>query len=289
MTESTRVDLATWVREVIADLLADPKVNTLQNAAQERAWEDPLVGFALGDDPVWTQFKDVVGSFHWLPEEIFCQSFPDLDASAQDLTVVSWVLPQTEQVKAHNRLQTLYPAELWARSRVFGEETNNTLRRRVAETLTESGFPATAPILSPNFESRKGGPFVYSSTWSERHAAYAAGLGTFGLCDGLITSRGKAMRVGSVVARISIPATPRPYADHHAYCLFYTHGTCGKCIERCPVAAVSKQGHDKVRCGKHLGRTRTFVQEHYGFEGYGCGLCQTGVPCESKIPTPQDV
>ena len=289
MTESTRVDLATWVREVIADLLADPKVNTLQNAAQERAWEDPLVGFALGDDPVWTQFKDVVGSFHWLPEEIFCQSFPDLDASAQDLTVVSWVLPQTEQVKAHNRLQTLYPAELWARSRVFGEETNNTLRRRVAETLTESGFPATAPILSPNFESRKGGPFVYSSTWSERHAAYAAGLGTFGLCDGLITSRGKAMRVGSVVARISIPATPRPYADHHAYCLFYTHGTCGKCIERCPVAAVSKQGHDKVRCGHHLGRTRTYVREHYGFEGYGCGLCQTGVPCESKIPTPQDV
>jgi len=26
-----------------------------------------------------------------------------------------------------------------------------------------------------------------------------------------------------------------------------------------------------------------------GFEGYGCGLCQTDVPCESKIPTPEDV
>ncbi|MBN1906976.1 MAG: hypothetical protein JW927_17995 [Deltaproteobacteria bacterium] len=24
--------------------------------------------------------------------------------------------------------------------------------------------------------------------------------------------------------------------------------------------------------------------EKYNFEGYGCGLCQVGVPCESMIP-----
>jgi hypothetical protein len=26
-----------------------------------------------------------------------------------------------------------------------------------------------------------------------------------------------------------------------------------------------------------------------GFAGYGCGLCQTGVPCESKVPGEHDV
>ena len=26
------------------------------------------------------------------------------------------------------------------------------------------------------------------------------------------------------------------------------------------------------------------MKREYGFEGYGCGLCQTGVPCESGIP-----
>jgi len=31
------------------------------------------------------------------------------------------------------------------------------------------------------------------------------------------------------------------------------------------------------------------VRENYGFAGYGCGLCQTGVPCEAKIPAPEDV
>ena len=32
----------------------------------------------------------------------------------------------------------------------------------------------------------------YISTWSERHAMYAAGLGTFGLSKGLITKKGMA-------------------------------------------------------------------------------------------------
>jgi len=39
--------------------------------------------------------------------------------------------------------------------------------------------------------------------------------------------------------------------------------------------------------------TQTFpdtdVKSNFGFDGYGCGLCQTKVPCESKIPTTKDV
>ena len=31
------------------------------------------------------------------------------------------------------------------------------------------------------------------------------------------------------------------------------------------------------------------LARHFGFDGYGCGFCQTGVPCESKIPGKQDV
>jgi hypothetical protein len=27
-----------------------------------------------------------------------------------------------------------------------------------------------------------------------------------------------------------------------------------------------------------------YIQSNYGFDGYSCGLCQTCVPCESKIP-----
>jgi epoxyqueuosine reductase QueG len=207
-----------------------------------------------------------------------------------DLTVISWVLPQTEATKADNRAQTVYPAERWARSRIFGEAFNNKLRDHVAEVLNEAGYRAVAPMRSPHWASRRSERYVFASTWSERHAAHASGLGTFGLCDGLITPAGKAMRVGSVVARIQIPPTPRPYTDHRAYCLFFSAGICGKCISRCPVGAISEAGHDKEKCRRHLNPTTSdYVKANYGFDGYGCGLCQTRVPCESKIPTEGDV
>ena len=160
----------------------------------------------------------------------------------------------------------------------------------MAETLNAAGYGAVAPFLSPLWSRQTSDRFGFASTWSERHAAYACGLGTFGLCDGLITPRGKAMRAGSVVARIAAIPTPRPYTDHQAYCLFYSKGICGKCITRCPAGAISEKGHNKEACRNYL---RSVAAEHvknrYGFEGYGCGLCQTKVPCESKIPLPKDV
>lgn len=281
--------LATWVREIVNGFCAGP-ANTLQGAQHEPAWAEPLVGFARGDDPLFEQYKEVVDPQHWTPLEAFSQAFPETDVSADELTVISWVLPQTAATRRDNRAQRAYPAERWARSRIFGEVFNNALRKHVADTLRAAGYAAASPMLLPAWRSTGSERYVYASTWSERHAAYAAGLGTFGLCDGLITPLGKAMRVGSTVARISVEPTPRPYEDHHAYCLYYTHGICGQCIERCPAGAISKRGHDKVRCREYVHSvTVPYVQQNYGFAGYGCGLCQTGVPCESKVPTPEDV
>lgn len=279
-----------WVTTIVRDFVCESPENTLQNQVNERAWGDPLVGFSRGDDPLYEQYKEVVGHFHWTPWEVFTLTFPGTRVEPGELSVISWVLPQTEATKVDNRRQTIYPAERWARSRIFGEEVNSKLRKHVADSLVEAGYEAIAPMLSPQWGSRDSDQYVFSSTWSERHAAYASGLGTFGLCDGLITPAGKAMRVGSVVARVQIPPTPRPYEDHHAYCLFFTHGICGKCIARCPVGAVTEAGHDKRECSRHLSPTTSdFVKSNYGFDGYGCGLCQTGVPCESKIPSKEDV
>ena len=139
-------------------------------------------------------------------------------------------------------------------------------------------------MLAPNWTRVKSRHFSYASTWSERHAAYAAGLGTFGLCDGLITPWGKAMRAGSVVAKISIQPDPRPYSQHNAYCLFYAQGTCGKCIDRCPAQAITKDGHDKEKCREYIRHCQEYIRKVYEFSGRGCGLCQTKVPCEAGIP-----
>ncbi len=273
-----------WVREVIHNFIAGSPLNTMKNQSDEPAWDEVLVGFASGADPIWQQYKEYVGPFHWTPWEVFNQHCANTPATADELTVVAWVLPQREAVRKANRKARKFPSEEWARIRIYGEEFNAALRRHVAERFTRAGHPAVAPMLAPNWTIVKSQRFSYASSWSERHAAHAAGLGTFGLCDGLITARGKAMRVGSVVARMKIPPTPRPYADHRAYCLFFADGTCGKCIDRCPARAISKAGHDKEKCRLHLARSRAYVNKTYRFEGYGCGLCQVGVPCEAGIP-----
>ena len=283
-------DLAKWINDIIVEFIVNSTENTLQNADNEKAFDEPLVGFSGGDDPIYESYKEYVGPFHWTPLEIFNQTFPGVGVKPGELTVISWILPQTRATKSDNRKETFYPAERWARARIFGEEVNVKLRKHVVEDLQQKGYEAVAPMLASQWEMKKSEQYVIASTWSERHAAHASGLGTFGLCDGLITPRGKAMRTGSVVARINIAPTPRPYSDHQAYCLFFSKGICGKCIPRCPVGALSEDGHDKHECYGHLKPvTADYVKSEYGFDGYGCGLCQTKVPCESKIPVRKDV
>jgi epoxyqueuosine reductase len=290
MPDNKQVDPAIWLKSVMDDFLKRSPENTLEDAANEKAFETCLLGFSIGDDPLYDAYKQYVGPFHWTPLEIFEKAFPESGVSAEELTVISWVLPHREPTKLDNRKETSYPSERWARARIFGEQVNAKLRKVMVTTLQDAGYKAVAPQLFPDWSVKPTEAYVMASTWSERHAAHASGLGTFGLCDGLITPLGKAMRTGSVVARIRIPPTPRPYDNHQAYCLFFSRGMCGQCIPRCPVGALSEKGHDKVKCREFLKPvTEEYVKFHYGFDGYGCGLCQTGVPCESKIPTENDL
>jgi epoxyqueuosine reductase QueG len=288
-------EATTMLTKLIKDFINLSPENTLQmnpreTVFKEKAFAEPLVGFSSGADPIFEDYKEHVGPFHLTPIEIFSHAFPSTKVEAEELTVISWILPQTPATKKDNRKQKVLPSERWARARIFGEDVNVRLRKLVVNELEKAGQNAVAPMFSPLWEIKKSDRFGRASTWSERHAAYASGLGTFGLCDGLITEKGKAMRTGSVVARVQAVTTPRPYNNHQEYCLFFTHGTCGKCIPRCPVDAISENGHDKEKCFAYLKPvTSDYVKSQFRFDGYGCGLCQTKVPCESKIPVAKDL
>ena len=279
------------IRHFIESFLDRPSENCIETGSEERVWDSPLVGFSRGDDPLYDAFKEHVGELHWTPREAFARAFPGSHVEPRELAVISWVLPQTKATKRENQGAVFYPSERWARARVRGEEINDELRRHLAGEMMRAGVPAFAPVLLPEWREGPSERHVMGSSWSERHAAYASGLGTFGLSEGLITERGIAHRVGSVIARIETEATPRPYADHHEYCLFFTEGSCRACIERCPAQAITEEGHDKLKCYKHtVDICSTYVQSHFNLDGgYGCGLCQTGVPCESRIPRRRDL
>lgn len=284
MTRSTQTDQKTWIEGIISDFCSSP-ANSLQNGTGEPAWGDPLVGYARGDDPLFDRLKADIGPFYWTPLEAFDLVCPGSATSPAELSVISYILPQTEATRCEQRDATELPAERWARSRFHGEEFNCALRLHLAEELTHAGYPATAPERADCFGYRQSDRFGLASNWSERHTAWIAGLGTFGLSDGLITRVGKAVRFGSVVVRMQLDPSPRPYSGHQDWCLWYAKDTCGACMSRCPVDAITAAGHDKPKCFDYI-RTVTapYVHEHYGTGATPCGLCQVKIPCEDRSP-----
>ncbi len=275
------------IRKEICRFTERSSANTLKKGSGEKAWNEPLVGFSGGNDPLYSQIQSDIGAWYWTPAEAFRRAFPRSRIRPEQLTVICWVLPQTDSTKKDHRKSTRYPSERWTRSRCFGEAFNLKLARHIVSFLKRRGIEAAAPVQIPGWQITTDHHSGFASSWSERHAAYVSGLGTFGLCDGLITPAGKAVRIGSAVARLTLQPTIRPYTSINQWCLFYSRGSCSACIDRCPAGALSRQGHDKRICAEYvINKMALYTGKRLGMQVYSCGLCQTGVPCESGIPKP---
>ncbi|MDT8419768.1 MAG: 4Fe-4S ferredoxin [Desulfuromonadales bacterium] len=275
------------VESIVHDFWETAPSNSLHLDSGEKAWGEPHVAIARGDDPLFDRIKEMIGPFLWTPLEAYALAFPDAPVSAGELRVISYVLPQTPATRADQGRQNSMPSERWARSRYYGEEFNCELRLHLAEALGSAGFLSVAPERLPGFGYQQSARFGLASNWSERHVAFIAGHGTFSLSDGMITRWGKAVRFGSVVSRIDLPVTERAYGDdHQAWCLWYARGTCGVCAGRCPVTAISpEKGHDKQACFTYIREATTpYATQTYGTGATPCGLCQSKIPCEAQVP-----
>jgi epoxyqueuosine reductase len=292
---SFKKDPARFIQRAIGDYLAKSPNNFLPAYPHERVWDEFLVGFADGDDAIFTEYKTIIGEFHVTPREAL-EMYMDSTGSGNKndlhhVSVISWVFPATQVTRESNRRESSVCSIRWNNTRFQGQEVIARLSRHLVSLIEGLGYMAVAPELSRwwNVERTPSGP---ASNWSQRHVAYAAGLGTFGLSDGFITPKGIAIRAGSIVCNLSIPATPRKYTHHYANCLFYSQGSCKKCAERCPAGAITENGHDKNKCASFLNRMREIARDQGRIAGYmgkaylGCGFCQTGVPCEDRIPVP---
>jgi epoxyqueuosine reductase QueG len=266
--------METKIRDVLSRFVRESPGNCFPDSG-EPYFDEPLVGFAAADDPLFRDYQRIIGAFHRTPQEIL--------AGAR--SVIVWVLPVTRATRESNRREDRWPSLAWSLTRNNGENFNTALRRHLTAWLEEDGHRAVAPQLAPGWLQLDDPAVGIASSWSERHAAYAAGLGTFSLNDALITERGIAHRLGSVITDLALPPTPRIAPDYRHNCLWYREGSCGACVGRCPVGALSLQGHDKAACRAYVyGAVPESVGARYGVAQTGCGLCQTRVPCEAMVP-----
>ncbi len=279
-----------WFKERILAFLSEDENNKMSKIDGIFIFdpENFLVGFASGNDPIFEDYKEIIGSFHLTPVEAytkFCEK-NNITCSTKNLSVVTYILPISQKTKKENlEYSKEMPSERWAHTRLFGEQANQKLQKYlVSELKKEAGVKAVAPMTEGYMFRihRKHAKGVWASTWSHRHMAFAAGLGSFGISDGFINEKGIAMRCGSLIVAYKLPsdADKRP-SDPYKYCI-----NCGECIKRCPTGAITFEArHDKQKCSQHVMKSMPYIKINFGINIYACGLCQVGVPCENGIPT----
>jgi ferredoxin len=270
-----------------------------------RIFEQPLIGVSRGNDHIFQRFKEVVGPKHLTPAEAWVQSnlLYGEDLAAR-LRVVSIVFPYTNQVRRAGEAGADggMPPEIYCVARNLAGPFMSSMQKGMEQLFQGQGFQATSVTHSEMYEVlTEHEPYHMYSTWSERHVAFAAGLGTFSLHDALITEAGCNIRLASVITDAPLEQTPRISDEPYANCLHFARGICGECIAKCPAGAITEQGHDKQKCSWHGRKVREemhkrplkllLASSQLRINGeirirypVGCALCQFGVPCMDRNP-----
>ncbi|MBR5490920.1 MAG: 4Fe-4S binding protein [Oscillospiraceae bacterium] len=195
-------------------------------------------------------------------------------------SVIAFFLPYDDEIKVRDRPCSPYPSDEWLHARIEGQSFMLSACGKIVCELEKEGYKAIVPSMSSEFATSRdenraaaGGP-LYASNWSERHAAYVAGLGTFGLSKNLITEIGTCGRFGTIITDAPIEVTPRKYSSPYEYCTF-----CGACAVHCPSKAIGEKEKNTALCGEFINKTKSLFAPRYG-----CGKCQIGMPCEKGIP-----
>ena len=150
------------------------------------------------------------------------------------------------------------------------EPLNGQFAQFIASEIIAEGYDAAVPSaeLIGNYLSG-------TAKWSQRHVAWAAGLGTFGINNMLITRSGCVGRLYSLVTSAKYCPDDIPNIE---YCAYRRNGTCEICIDHCPPHALTVNGSeisfDSAACMAHCSRISPGI----------CGKCMVGLPCTLTAP-----
>ena len=243
-----------------------------------RFFEHPIFSITRADDPGFIVIKrpEVVGEHHLMPQDWL----PDAK------TVISVFMPYNHSTVESNKKDDAVPSIQWLYTRVDGQRFLLALGAMIRDALISDGYKAVTPYTEDNYIMQVSTNLIpgtehvppYSTNWSERHVGVVTGLGTFGLSTNFISRAGSAGRLISIVTDWDIEPDERDYDDWLGYC-----NRCGACIRRCQAQAhfKDKVGKDHGKCGAYIRKVCEPYQPRYG-----CGKCQSGVPCEYKPMKP---
>lgn len=223
-------------------------------------WRTPLVGYADAFDPYIQKLPDIVVRMHRLPQDIM-----------QDpKVVICYFIPFTRELERTNvGVENNAASENWAQAYKITNAMMARLNEELANEIIRLGGRAAVPEGAGMLKE------LLKSSWSQRHLAYAAGLGTFGINNMLISQEGCCGRYNSIVA--DIPVEPGHHLEKEN-CLYKSRGICKKCVNNCFSGALTVEGFDREKC---------FATCEKNLAVYGvdvCGKCDTNIPCAFTAP-----
>ena len=274
MTQQQILELATSYLETSPSNVVSSEQALRPELAGLRMYAPPIIGVASAQDNYLLSLQPTQSA--GVPQS------PPVFWLESAKSVISLFFPFTEQVRESNR-QAAYdrPSLEMIHARNEGQAFVLQVCKHLKEALEKAGYAAVIPNHDPRYWMTFGEPVegrTFTSNWSERHVAFACGIGTFSLHDGIITKVGSAGRLASLVTDLELPPTPRPYSELYEYCT-----KCGACIANCPAQAVSLEGRkSNLKCRAFLAG----IEEAYADWGgiASCGKCQINVPCEEGLP-----
>jgi len=226
-------------------------------------WRELLTGFAAAADPLFRELKQVATSDHLLPEELLTGA----------RTVIVFFIPFAEEI-ARSNIEGQAASPHWARAYLETKVLIQAAGRHLQRYLTAAGERAIETSPAQDYDRQR-----LVSNWSQRHVAFVAGLGRFGLNRMLITPAGCCGRLGSVITSLELPPDRR--SDTEA-CLYHFDRSCQHCLNRCPGQALGVASFDRHRCH------RICHSNEVEFDALGravvCGKCLVDVPCTFRDP-----
>lgn len=155
----------------------------------------------------------------------------------------------------------------------WGKDYHVVLRKKLKEILSQM------KVYFPKIESRL---FVDTAPIPEKILAYLSGLGWIGK-NGMLINRklGSYLFLAGIVSSLDL-SSDKPGKD---YC-----GTCVKCIDACPTAAIKDNRMiDSRKCISYLtiekrGAFSKTEKDMVEYQVFGCDICQQICPWNKKAP-----
>lgn len=230
-------------------------------------WQPPLLVTAVVDER-FAVLPEIAADNHLHPG--------DLLTGAR--SVIVFFIPFVKDLVLENKAGDR-PCRNWGVAYVQTNDLIGRLSQDLADCLAAAGYRSGLTPATHNFDEQR-----LMARWSHKHLGHLAGLGRFGTHNLLITPKGCAGRLGSLVTDAPLGDHPLIHGDQA--CLLKTGKACGKCLPVCPVSALHPDRFDRRACWDRLKDNRGGLPEFDDLpqSTHVCGKCLAFMPCSFVNP-----